>query len=136
MTHNHGTGDPGSSRAACQGDTGDQAHIYVMLSLLEQIRAIDPEFPLHYAICLGEIALDEGMSLTALAGKTGLALPTVSRIAGALSAYRGNGRPYGLVTMRPGSLERRRKHLYLTPKARAFFSDLRNVVCNIAQIHD
>ncbi len=90
-----------------------------LLRILQGLREIDPEFPIQYAICLTEIALDEGMSLSDLAERTGLALSTVSRIVGALSEKRqGSGKPYGLVTVKISSEERRRKELYLSPEGR------------------
>ncbi|MFK7839089.1 MAG: helix-turn-helix domain-containing protein, partial [Bdellovibrionales bacterium] len=63
------------------------------LQLLRELQKIDPEFPIQYAICLGEITLDEGLSVTQLSNRTGLALSTVSRIVGALSQYRQMGEP-------------------------------------------
>lgn len=88
------------------------------LSVLNVLRQVDPEFPLHYAICLAEIARDEGMSLTQLAERTNLALSTVSRIVGCLSKYRPNGRPYELISLQMAADERRRRELYLTPAGR------------------
>ncbi|MES2728591.1 MAG: MarR family winged helix-turn-helix transcriptional regulator [Pseudomonadota bacterium] len=85
-----------------------------LLAVLLQFRAIDPEFPLQYAICLCEIAQNPGMSLTNLSEKTSLALSTVSRIVGALSDYRPNGAPYGLISMEIAAVERRRRELKLT----------------------
>ncbi|MCB1563387.1 MAG: winged helix-turn-helix transcriptional regulator [Alphaproteobacteria bacterium] len=82
--------------------------------MLRELQKIDPEFPLQYAVCLVEISLDEGLSLTALSQKTGMALSTVSRIVGALSAHRQKGEPYGLVDVKISRTERRRKELYLT----------------------
>lgn len=98
-------------------ETGE-GPLRVLLGLLREIRAIDPEFPLHYALCLVEIARDEGLSLTDLSLKTGMPLSTVSRAVGALSARRQKGAPYGLVQadMAPG--ERRKKRLFLTPQGR------------------
>lgn len=90
-----------------------------LLDILSHLQKIDPEFPLQYMICLTEISLEEGLSVTTLADKTGLALSTVSRIIGALSQYRQNGQPYGLVEIRIPPEERRRKELYLTAKGRS-----------------
>lgn len=86
-----------------------------LLDILRRIQSIDAEFPLQYAICLVQISQDEGCSLTQLAEKTNLALSTVSRIVGALSAYRQVGEPYGFVEVRLSPAERRKKELYLTP---------------------
>lgn len=94
------------------------------LSILQMLRNVDGEFPLQYSICLAEISMEEGMSLTALSKKTGLGLSTVSRIVGALSMYRQNGNPYGLVEIKVSEVERRRKELYLTDKGRRLLSDI------------
>ncbi len=91
----------------------------VLLEILSHLQKIDSEFPLQYAICLIEISLEEGLSVTRLAEKTDLALSTVSRIVGALSQYRQNSQPYGLVEIRIPPEERRRKELYLTAKGRS-----------------
>lgn len=84
--------------------------------LMMELKKLDPEFPIQYGICLAEIALDEGLSLTQLAERTELALSTVSRIVGALSQYRANGQPFGLVDLKVSKEERRRKELFLTHK--------------------
>ena len=86
---------------------------------MRELQKIDPEFPLQYAVCLGEIVLSEGLSLTHLAKKTGLALSTVSRIVGALSKNRQKGTPFGLVAVKISPQERRKKELYLTTRGRA-----------------
>jgi hypothetical protein len=41
-----------------------EKEIRKFLILLRELQKINPEFPLQYAVCLAEIALDEGMSLT------------------------------------------------------------------------
>ena len=93
-----------------------------LLTILTQFRAVDPEFPLQYAICLCEISLNPGISLTQISEKTGLALSTISRIVGALSDYRPNGAPYGLVRMDVAPNERRRRELRLTDDGAALLS--------------
>lgn len=99
-----------------------------LLSLLREFQKIDPEFPLQYAICLTEIYLDEGLSLTRLSEKTGMALSTVSRIVGALSKHRQKGSPYGLVKVVIAAEERRRKELYLTAKGKAIMDSLSEIL--------
>lgn len=94
------------------------------LALLKELQGIDPEFPLQYAVCLGEIACEEGMSLTALSMRTGMALSTVSRIVGALSQKRQRGSAYGLVRVEISATERRRKELYLTPDGRKIIENI------------
>ena len=88
------------------------------LALLHQLQKIDSAFLIQYAICLSEISLNEGCSLTTLAEKTGLSLSTISRIVGALSDFRQNGEPYGLIELKVSPEERRRKEIYLTAKVR------------------
>lgn len=94
------------------------------LDLLNALRCVDPEFPLQYAICLTEIAMNEGLSLTQLADRTHLALSTVSRIVGALSTVRQSGEAYGLVMIKISPKERRRKELSLTPKGWAVIQNV------------
>lgn len=94
------------------------------LNLLGILQKIDPEFPLQYAVCLMEIAQDEGMSLTALADRTGMPLSTISRIVGALSGNRQRGQAYGLIDVTVSPAERRRKALTLTARGRAVVTDL------------
>ena len=106
-----------------------EKQIINILALLREFQKIDPEFPIQYAICLAEITMDEGLSLTTLSNKTGLALSTVSRIVGALSKHRQKGTPYGLVKIAVSKQERRRKELYLTTKGRAVIKSL----CEIAE---
>lgn len=101
---------------------------HTFLNMLQTLREIDGEFPLQYSICLAEIAMDEGMSLTALSKKAGLNLSTVSRIVGALSQYRQNGNPYGLVELKISPQERRRKELYLSDKGRSLMKDISRVL--------
>ncbi len=89
-----------------------------LLDILYELKAVDAEFPLQYAICLCEVALNEGCTLTDLADKTGLALSTVSRIAGALSNFRQSGEPYRFITLEISKTERRKKNLFLTDHGR------------------
>lgn len=73
-------------------------------------------------ICLTEIGRNEGLSLTTLAERVNLSLSTISRIVGALSDYRQNGQPFGLIEIKISETERRRKELSLTPKGRAILN--------------
>ena len=102
--------------------------ITVFLALLHELQKIDPEFPLQYAVCLMEISLDEGLSLTALSAKTGMPLSTISRIVGALSRQRQRGAPYGLIRAAISPHERRKKELYLTTRGRAIIRAITFIV--------
>lgn len=98
------------------------------LLLLRELQKVDPEFPLQYAVCLAEISLDEGLSLTVLSERTGLALSTVSRIVGALSKHRQKGAPYGLVRVAVSVEERRRKELHLSQRGRAVIAGIGDIL--------
>ncbi len=104
----------------------------VFLVLLRSLQKIDPEFPLQYAICLGEIAINEGLSLTELSTKTGMPLSTISRIVGALSRQRQRGTAYELVHVTVSAKERRRKELHLTDRGRAVLQDIADILTNSA----
>ena len=107
----------------------EKNHIDSFVALLQALRNIDPEFPLHYAYCLAEISRDQGLSITDLSLRTELSLSTVSRIIGALSEKRQKGAPYGLVDVKISHQERRRKELYLTHKGLEVIEN----VCSILQ---
>lgn len=94
------------------------------LRVLKTFQKLDNEFPLQYAICLLEIAMHEGMSLTELSDKAGMALSTVSRIVGALSNDRQKGVPYQLIEARVMPKNRRRKQLFLTAHGKGFIKGL------------
>ena len=96
----------------------------LLLDILHRIQKIDPEFPIQYAICLIVVSQEEGISITHLAERSGLALSTVSRIVGALSDYRQLGQPYGFLEVKVSPQERRRKELYLTSLGRSTLKDV------------
>ncbi len=98
------------------------------LVLMRELQKIDPEFPLQYAICLAEITINEGISLTGLSEKTGMPLSTISRIAGALSKHRQKGTAYGLVKVSVSALEKRRKELHLTTRGHAVMNGIVDIL--------
>ena len=102
------------------------------LVLLRELQKIDPEFPLQYAICLAEISIHEGISLTALSARTGMPLSTISRIVGALSKHRQKGAPYGLIRAAISPLERRKKELYLTARGKAVMDSIVDILSESA----
>jgi DNA-binding MarR family transcriptional regulator len=104
------------STARQPGSKNYPAQTEIFLEVLQQVERVDSEFPLNYSICLAHIALNEGLSLTQLAEKTGLGLSTISRIVAAMSDFRPNGQSYGLIDLKVSPQERRRKELTLTPK--------------------
>lgn len=100
------------------------ADLGAFLRILHELRTIDSAFPIQYAICLAEISRSEGLSLTQLAERTGMPLPTVSRIVGALSSNRQCGAPYGLVVARLSPGQRRLKELRLTTRGRTVIGSI------------
>lgn len=100
------------------------------LRLLRELQKIDPEFPLQYAVALGIISLQEGLSVSCLADKINLSLSTTSRIVGALSNARQKGEAYGLVHVKISPHEKRRKEIYLTTKGRLFINSIEDLMEN------
>lgn len=99
--------------------------------LLRELQKIDNEFPLQYAICLFEISLHQGLSLTELSEKANMPLSTVSRIVGALSKYRQRGTPYNLVKVTISETERRKKQITLTAKGKNVINALEDLMMNL-----
>ncbi|MGH1377516.1 MAG: helix-turn-helix domain-containing protein [Alphaproteobacteria bacterium] len=97
-------------------------------ALLHELQKIDPEFPLQYAICFFEIALNEGLCLTDLSEKTGMPLSTISRITSALTQERARGKAYGLIQVKIPPDERRKKQLFLTQKGYNTASRISNIM--------
>lgn len=99
-----------------------QKSLGMLIRLLQELRRIDPEFPIQYALCLAEIGRQDGLSITELAQRTGIALSTVSRIISALSGSKG---PCGgLVRVKFSSTEARRKELSLTSRGISILTQL------------
>ena len=99
-----------------------------VLEVLHKLQKINPEFPLQYAICLCEIAKNEGLSLTDLSEQTGLALSTVSKITTALSKKKKRGVPYDLLEIRIKPTEKRRKQLFLSKNGRKLIKDIEHII--------
>ncbi len=91
------------------------------LMVLKPLQNINSEFPLQYVTCLCHIALNQGLCITDLAQKTGMALSTVSRITTALSKTDGT---YELVRIEIAPYEKRRKCIYLTNKGLTLMKEI------------
>lgn len=100
------------------------------LMLLRELQKIDTEFPLQYAVCLGTISLEEGLSISDLAQRTRLSLSTVSRIVGALSDTRQKGEAYGLIQVKISPTEKRKKEIYLSARGRIFIESIITLIEN------
>jgi len=105
-----------------------QKEMLLLLSVLRELQTINQEFPIQYAICLTEISLSEGISLTTLSEKVSMPLSTTSRIVGALSQKRQKGKPYDLVTIHISPTERRKKRLYLSPRGQYLLQNIGNLL--------
>ena len=99
-----------------------QKALRTLINLMQDLRRIDPEFPLQYILCLCEIARCKNMSLTELAQATGIPLSTTSRIISTLADTK--GRCAGLVTVRFSATESRRKELALSAKGATLLTNL------------
>ena len=110
-----------------EADTRKQT-IDAFLQSLRALQAIDRTFPLQYAVCLAEIARDEGISPSTLAQRTELGLSTVSRIIAALGAHRPNGHSYQLIYIATPPGERRRKQLHLTPAGESVIAQIQRSI--------
>lgn len=102
------------------------ASIDRLLQIFETFLKIDSGFPMHYALCLLHIAKAPGLSITDLSKITGIQISTISRIVGALSEWRDNGQPYGLIEIRQSPIERRRKELHLSKNGEKLIQKLKD----------
>lgn len=90
------------------------------LRLLAEVQKIDPEMPLQQLMCLLVVAQEpDGMSLTDIANKVGISLPTASRHVGSLGKInRKKEEGLNLLEAFEDPLERRKKIVRLTPKGK------------------
>lgn len=93
-------------------------------NVLTELTAIDPEFPLQWALVFLAIAQNEGAALKDIAEETGISMSVMSRTIGALSNYRRMGKPYGVVLVKLAKDDRRRKELYLSAKGKRLLEKL------------
>ena len=93
-------------------------------NILQELIAIDPEFPIQWVTVFAEIAMEEGVSLKDISDKTGISMSVMSRTIGALSNARRMGKPYGLVVVRHAKDDRRRKELFLSAKGKKLVEKL------------
>jgi DNA-binding MarR family transcriptional regulator len=87
-------------------------------TILQELIAIDPEFPIQWVTVFAEIAAEEGISLKDISDRTGISMSVMSRTIGALSNARRMGKPYGLVMVKHAKDDRRRKELFLSTKGK------------------
>ena len=97
-------------------------------NILQELIAIDPEFPIQWVTVFGEIAGEEGISLKDISDRTGNSMSVMSRTIGALSNARRMGKPYGLVVVKHAREDRRRKELYLSAKGKKLVERLEKAI--------
>jgi len=98
---------------------------YQKLKRLIKIFREIPDLPVNYIHCLIEIENNEGLSLTSLAEKLDLQMPTVSRI---ISNLEDRGKAYGLVESIRDPKSRRSKKVYLTNRGKSFTRKITSAV--------
>lgn len=97
-------------------------------NILQELIAIDPEFPIQWVTVFAEIASEEGISLKDISDRTGISMSVMSRTIGALSNARRMGKPYGLVVVKHAKDDRRRKELYLSAKGKKLTERLEKAI--------
>jgi DNA-binding MarR family transcriptional regulator len=96
-----------------------------VLSLLGQLRGLDPDMPMAQAYCLFLIARDEGLSLKELAHRADIGMASASRYVSQFSEPVVPGRKgLGLVLAKEDPLERRKKIITLTAKGKQVVSKI------------
>ncbi|MFA5593134.1 MAG: MarR family transcriptional regulator [Micavibrio sp.] len=93
-------------------------------AILQELIAIDPEFPIQWVTVFTEITAEEGISLKDISDRTGISMSVMSRTIGALSNARRMGKPYGLVVVKHARDDRRRKELFLSAKGKKLIERL------------
>ena len=97
-------------------------------NILQELIAIDPEFPIQWVTVFAEIAGEEGISLKDVSDRTGISMSVMSRTIGALSNARRMGKPYGLVVVKPAKEDRRRKELFLSARGKKLVEKLEKAI--------
>lgn len=93
--------------------------------IMEEFRAIDPEFPTQAASCFLYIARCPGITMKDLADEVLMSQSSVSRNVGALGKrHRYKKQPYGLVVLEEDPIDTRRKTAKLTPKGEKLIQKL------------
>lgn len=102
--------------------------IQLFLEILYELQKIHSEFPIQYAICLGEIAQTPGISLTELSLRTGMPLSTTSRIISVLSQDKPNKKFYGYVVVKIVPNEKRKKQIFLSKSGENTIEKIRTTI--------
>lgn len=93
--------------------------------LLEELRKLDPEFPIQQALALLVIARDEGITQQKAAGLLGITKSSAERAFARLSEKGALGKPgLELIEVRPGQLDQRERCAFLTARGRRFVNSI------------
>lgn len=96
---------------------------------LNVFRQIDPEMPIQYVVSFLEIARHEGLSVSDLASRMGMAQSSASRQLAALSKFRARLQPgHDLVAAHEDPMERRKKIIMLTPKGKVLLMQINDLM--------
>ena len=101
--------------------------IQAILRIIKKFRELDPDiqFSVAQVFLMVAEAGDEGVSLTDIADRGNLGLSSVSRHIAALGKInRRHEEGFGLVQTHEDPMERRRRLCSLTPRGKAFLSQL------------
>lgn len=93
----------------------DRRALRRLLVALEEFRKIDAEMPIQQAVIFLNVAIEEGISLRAVAAKVGQAHSSVSRNVAALGEMHRLNKPgHNLIITREDPADRRQKNITLT----------------------
>ena len=98
----------------------DKAELKRLVRVLKAFHAVQASMPVSRMLLLIEIALEEGLTTTQLAGRTGYSVPVTTRQMLDIGEYDRNHEPgLGLVQHHTDLSDRRRNSVQLTPRGTA-----------------
>lgn len=96
-----------------------------LIDVLEELRTLDPDMPIQYALSFLTLSRHEGLSIRDLAERLGIAQSSASRNVAALSEWHSFRKPgHDLVQAKEDPRERRRKIVTLTDRGRDLLARL------------
>ncbi len=101
-----------------QGTLSDNQDLDRTILMLEELRKLDDDMPIQYALSFLYISRYEGLSSRELADHMGVSQAAASRQVAALADHRRKGEGYKVVSDERDPHELRRKILKLTSKGR------------------
>lgn len=96
-----------------------------LLTVVVEVRKVDPEMQMQTFETLLRIALNEGVPMAQLQQETKVSLSATSRNVGILSRVNVKGaKALGFCEAHEDPMDRRRKVVYMTPKGKTFIDKL------------